>query len=168
VFRNQSQAGSISAGSFASPVVISAGGKTVAIGDWDGDGKADLVTGSWPENNISLVRNTSTVGSLTFDPAVELSTGAFTHTVALGDLDGDGKPDLAVVTEMDSYLILYRNLSTPGSITENSLSAPLVFGTAYNAVGISLGDLDGDGKLDVIFDNTYDGFISVYQNLTSP
>jgi hypothetical protein len=161
VLRNTSTMG---APNFASAHIVSAGGTTVAIADWDADGKADLVSGSWPESNISLVRNTSGSPTLSFEPAVEVSTGANTHTVAVEDLDGDGKLDLAVVTEMESYLLLYRNLSTPGTISQGSLSPAIVLGAGWNAVGVSIGDLDADNKPEVLFANTYDDNIFIYRN----
>jgi hypothetical protein len=163
VLRNTSTMGDPN---FAAAHIVSAGGTTVAVGDWDLDGKQDLVSGSWPQSSISLVRNTTVnlSSTLSFEPAVEVSTGGNTHTVALGHLDGDGKPDLAVVTEMESYLLIYRNLSTPGSISQASLSPAMVFDAGWNAVGVSVGDLDGDYRPEVVFANAYDDNIFIYRN----
>jgi hypothetical protein len=80
-------------------------------------------------------------------------------------LAGDGKPDLAVVTEIDSLLSIFANVSTPGSFTTNSFAPRVDFATGYNAWGVVIGDLDGDGRPDLVCANSYDSTISIYQNL---
>jgi alpha-tubulin suppressor-like RCC1 family protein len=170
VFRNLGVPGEVSSGSFAPAVTLNASGKTVAIGDWDGDGKLDLISGSWQDNTLSFLRNTSAPGVLTsnsFAASVELASGGYTHTVALGDLNGDGKPDLATVSEMPSQLRLYQNTSTPGSLTGASIAPPVGLGTGWNAVGVAIGDLDGDGRPEVVFANHYDDTITIYRNTSS-
>ena len=72
--------------------------------------------------------------------------------------------DLAVVTELDSLLSNFRNVSTPGSFTNSSFAGRVDFSTGYNAWGVAIGDLDGDGRPDIVFCNTYDNTISIYQN----
>ena len=140
----------------------------VAIGDLDGDGKPDLtVTFYLPDTDVAVFRNTSTIGGLTtnsFAPGIYFPLGGRGHTPAIADLDGDGKPDLAVVTELNSLLSIFKNVSTPGSFTNSSLAGHVDFPTGYNAWGVAIGDLDGDGRPDIIFANTYDNTISIYQN----
>jgi hypothetical protein len=166
VLRNISPPGIISQDSFAPKVDFAGGGKTIAIGDLDGDGKPDLVVGSWRIGRLSIFRNTSAPGSFTSNslaPKIELPADGFAHTVVIGDLDGDGRPDLALVTEMPSHLSLFQNLSS-GSLTTNSFAPAIEFGTGWNAAGVAVGDLDGDGKPDVVFANHYDDSITIYRN----
>ncbi|MGD0350433.1 MAG: immunoglobulin domain-containing protein [Verrucomicrobiota bacterium] len=97
----------------------------MAIGDLDGDGKADLVVGSHVGQAVLVYRNIGTPGSLdtnSFASAVSFALGGRVHRggIAIGDLDGDGKPDVAAATEQNSLLSLYRNVSVPGSFTTNS------------------------------------------------
>src|SRR5262249_18829890 len=154
--------------SFAPKVDLAGGGKTIAIGDLDGDGKPDLAVGSWRLQRLSIFRNTSTVGNIgpsSFAPRVELPTAGKPHTVVLGGVDGDGKPDLVVVTELESHLSLFQNQASPGSLTPASFAGRVDFGTGWNAVGVAVGDLDGDAKPDIVFANHYDDNITIYQNV---
>jgi hypothetical protein len=169
LFRNISSPGSITTNSFAPQVDLPGVDYTLnlAIVDLDGDGKLDLVAVSYLAQTFSVFRNTSTVGSLdtnSFAPRIDYSLGGRGHTPAVGDLDGDGKPDLALVTELDSLLSIFQNTSTPGSFTADSLAPRVDFSTGWNAWGVSIGDLDGDGRPDVVFCNDYDSSISIYQN----
>src|SRR5437868_6515297 len=66
---------------------------SVAIGDFNGDGKPDLVVANSSANTVSLLLGTGT-GS--FGAKTDFTTGDYAYSVAIGDVNGDGKPDLAV------------------------------------------------------------------------
>ncbi len=99
------------------------------------------------------------------EPRIDFALGGRGHTTAVGDLDGDGKPDLTVATELDSLISIFRNTGTPGGFTNSSLAGRVDLSTGWNAWGVTVGDLDGDGRPDVVFANSYDNNISIYQNL---
>jgi hypothetical protein len=140
----------------------------LAIRDMDGDGKPDVVIGSQPSGlAVSVFRNTSTPGSITTDSFaahVDFAAGGWVNSVAIGDLDGDGKPDVVAALQSPSQLDVFKNTSTPGSFTSSSLSTPIVFSSGSNPNGVAIGDLDGDGRPDIAFGNCYSATISIYQN----
>ena len=67
----------------------------MAIGDLNGDGKADLVVGDYSSTSVSVLLNT---GNGTFTAAVNYGVGTNPTSVAISDLNGDGKPDLVVAS----------------------------------------------------------------------
>jgi len=142
----------------------------IAIGDIDGDGKPDVVIGSQPGGQVvSIYHNQSTPGSITTNSLatpVNFTAGAWVNWLALGDLNGDGKPDVVATLQSPSQMDVFINQSTPGIITNNSLASPQVFSSGDNPNGVAVGDLDGDGRPDIVFANDYGDTVSVYQNFT--
>ena len=165
VFRDTSSSGSITSASFAISVDLTTGSTpvNVAIGDIDGDGKLDLAVANNGSSNVSVFRNTSSSGAISFDTRVDLTTGAHPNGVAIGDIDGDGMPDL-VVTSGGSGVSVFRNQSSSGSI---SFIAAVDFTTGSTPVSVAIGDIDGDGKPDVVVVNQSSNTVSVLRNTTS-
>jgi hypothetical protein len=103
-------------------------------------------------------------GSITassFAAHVEFPTGNGPKSCLLGDLDGDGKPDLAVAHFNTNTICLLRNLSTPGTVAF-SPHADIVTGNA--ARSIVMADVSGDGKLDLEVVNQTSGTLSILRN----
>src|SRR5207248_320280 len=82
-------------GTFAAAVNYGAGTtpQSVAIGDFNGDGKADLAVANINSNNVSILLGN---GNGTFAVAVNYVVGIRPLSVVIGDFNGDGKGDLAV------------------------------------------------------------------------
>ena len=163
VLRNTSTVGSVS---FATKVDLTTGSYpiSVAIGDLDGDGKPDLAVENYSSNTVSVFRNTGSSGSISFATKVDFATGTRPTDVSIGDLDGDGKLDMVVSNWSSNTVSVFRNTSTSGSINSSSFAAKVDFATATNPRYISIGDLDGDAKLDLTVVNQGSDNISILHN----
>src|SRR2546426_1272138 len=83
------------ASSFVAAGAFSAGTNpiSVATGDFNRDGKADLAVANQQSTTVSVLLGR---GDGTFQAAVNYSVGIYPESIAVGDFNGDGKPDLAV------------------------------------------------------------------------
>jgi hypothetical protein len=129
----------------------------------------DLLSGGYP-GVISVFRNVSTSEPLTnasFAAPVNLQVRGWVHSLALGDLNGDRRPEIVAVGELSNFMTVFENLSTPGSLSAASLGEPVDFQTGWNAWGVSVGDLNGDGEPEIVFANQYDDDLMFYENKSS-
>lgn len=178
IFRNKGEGGAISVNTFDPKVqlTLNRGGKVFnRIGDLDGDGKPDIVVGSgngfysW----VGWFRNTSTPGNLTFDAIEELpSLGYIDGPVHIDDMDGDGRLDIIAVWDNScggagTYVGIFHNASTPGNIEFSSF-----FDFDFNFVcpgsGPSTGDLNGDGKPELILVRGFGASFAAFENTSTP
>jgi len=174
VFRNVSSGGALSAASFASPVSFTVGShpREVVVRDLDGDGRPDIAVANIGDDTISILKNIGAVGSITsnsFAAQIVLAAGSQPHALAVGDLDRDGKPDLAVGNYTSPFVSLFRNVSVAGTLNSNSFAARVDLPANYYCNSIVLGDLDGDGRLDIVC-GTAEGAsaVSVFHNVSNP
>src|SRR5205085_5316288 len=93
---------------------------SIAMVDLDGDGKPDLIVANYGISTVSVFRNLSTIGNITFATPVDFETGLSPFSVAMADLDGDGRPDIVTANLDDNTVSVLRNTATPGTIDLNS------------------------------------------------
>ncbi|MGW6412828.1 FG-GAP repeat domain-containing protein [Streptomyces vinaceus] len=140
---------------FGPATIYAAGGPSfsVAVGDLNGDGRPDLTT-----VNDSLAGTVSVLlgnGDGTFNPATTYPTGGGrARSVAVGDLNGDSKPDLTTATSSGTVSVLLGN-------GDGTFSPPASYPTGSFPVSGALGDVNGDNKLDFITANGSANSVSV-------
>jgi hypothetical protein len=119
---------------------------SLAVADVDRDGFADLVAGRWQSSPLVL-RNR---GDGTFDPASAVSDVVGTPVLA-ADLTGDGATDLVALHEWD-HLIRVAVGRGDGTFAAVDATTPLPYFSRA-----ALGDVDGDGRADVVVATDFSG-----------
>ncbi|PTB96956.1 hypothetical protein C9994_05110 [Marivirga lumbricoides] len=166
---NMSTPGSITFGSTTTISLTGFSTKRIIIKDIDLDGKPDLVVSDQAHNKISIVKNTSVGGNISFDPnIIELNVGNAQSTAGLDveDLNGDGKPDIVAnqfLTDGGGFYIA-TNQSTPGNISFNSFNQYNSPGTFVN---LKVGDINNDNKPDIVATLFLSSAVAIFLNETS-
>lgn len=171
LFRNSTQPGKLELGAFSETVDFEVGiAYETAVGDLDGDGKLDLAIANHMEAAVTVLRNTGTPGALTrdsFASSNRFQAGRGPHGIAIADVTGDGRPDLLTANDTDASVTVLINQASSGSISEASFSPPLAFSTASVPTGIAVGDLDGDGRPEIVASTWAANVISILRNTTA-
>ncbi|MGA2741454.1 MAG: VCBS repeat-containing protein [Bryobacteraceae bacterium] len=131
-------------GTFQAPVsynAASAGsnGGTVAVGDFNGDGKPDIALTNSVANSASILLGN---GDGTFQPAVAYAAGTGPEYLAVGDFNLDGNLDLVVNSKPGYVTILLGN-------GDGTFRAPVNYPALEYPGSVAVGDFNGDGKPDL-------------------
>lgn len=142
---------------------------SVAAADLTGSGKLDLVIANFSSGSVSVfMHDPANPGA--YLAATDVKTGGAPNQVVIGDLNGDGKPDL-VLADLSATGNVIIDLQDPASPGHFLAATTLALGNPVSSVQI--GDINGDGKPDIVAAN-YDtsgnnGRVSIYyQDPTNP
>ncbi|MEW6730749.1 MAG: FG-GAP-like repeat-containing protein [Acidobacteriota bacterium] len=151
-------------GSFGTATTINiagaVSGEAAAVGDFNRDGKTDLVIANTASNNISILLNTCMVQCQnTFDPATifSLNGGLAPTDIITADFNRDGIADLATANTNSSSVSVLLGNSVGGFGTANNISLTGALSTA----SLMTGDFNRDGIADLVTTNRNTNNISV-------
>ena len=156
---------------FAAQQVFAVGGapSALAVDDLNGDGKPDILVANRDDKTVGVLLNTTAPGAPdpTFTAQQAFGVGALPSSVALSDLNGDGKPDIIVANGDDKTVGVLLNTTEPGA-TAAAFTAHEVFAVGNAPGSVGAGDLNGDGKPDLVVANSGDKTVGVLLNTTAP
>jgi hypothetical protein len=146
-------------GSFGAGASFATGTNPLDVkpGDVNGDGNLDIVTANRNDNSVSVLLGNG-AGSFTAAVGSPVTVGANPTSVALGDVDKDGKLDMAVANYSGPNVTLLKGDGTGGFTT---LGSPITLGTGTGPASVVLADVSGDGNLDLITSNQTSGNLTV-------
>jgi hypothetical protein len=122
-----------SASTFAAPQ-----SSWIATGDFNGDGKLDLLSADWVNNTVSIRLGN---GNGTFGAPLSYPTSSYPGFTAVGDFNGDGKLDFVV----DDYWGITVWLGNGNG----TFQTPVRYAAGGLGEQCVVGDFNGDGKLDI-------------------
>ncbi len=148
-------------GSFQAPRRFAAGGNNpvaVAVGDFNSDGIPDLVVAnsSYPNGTVSVLLGT---GAGSFQTARTFAAGTYLNAVAVGDFNGDGILDLAVVGGSFSDGVPVSVLLGNG---DGSFQTAHTFAAGVEPSAVAVGDFNGDGNADLAIADPFRDKASVF------
>ena len=132
-------------------------GRSLAMGDADGDGKDDIAVGA-PQQTAGQVEGKVYLFSgatgdliLTLDAPTQQQLAKFGSSLAMGEVDGDGKADIAVgapreFTNIQGRAYVY---SGDGGGLLYTLDSPAPKPSGLFGSALAMGDADGDGRADI-------------------
>jgi hypothetical protein len=131
---------------------------SVAVGDFNGDGKSDVVVANECQTSACSGGSVGVLlgnGDGTFQPAQSYTSGgSATTSVAVGDFNGDGKPDVALANVCQTSACSSGGISVLLGNGDGTFQPPQSFASGgQNAYSVAVGDLNGDGKLDLAVGN---------------
>ena len=140
---------------------------SITAADVNGDGKTDIVTSNFSAKSVSVFLNTtSTGGTVPVFSVKDYLTSANPHTITSGDLNGDGKPDIALANYYTNSVSVLLN-TTPGKAATSSFYGELNFATGTTPVSLSIAVMNGEPK--IVTANSGSNTVSVlYSNHLSP
>ena len=166
--------GNFTAGSFTSQAPISVTGlgsiRDIEFVDLTGDQLPELIMAGYNSNTLSVIENTSTSGSISVDvatPIYNTNLGVLAERLDIGDLNNDGLQDIIVTADGSGTpsALMIRNTSISPTVSFAASVSIADIGSGTQDVAIQ--DMDGDGRLDVLFLGLGSSRLNILRNTTT-
>lgn len=132
--------------------------REVVADDMNGDNTFDIVSVSYDDGSVAWYQNISGIG--TFSPAKMVSYYAhFVNHIDVGDINGDGTPDILSTSHADRKVAWYNNTNGLGDFSQPQ---QLISNTTNGTRNAYLRDMDGDGDLDALYTYFLDENVDVF------
>lgn len=163
LFRNVSSLGNIN---FASSqnytgVNLNAG---IAVADLDADNKLDIVVSSYNTAQVLVYKNTSTLTAITMNSPITFTCGSNPSGLVLTDVDSDGKPEIVVANRSSNSVSVFKNQTAFGLLGTTSFATKVDFNTGGTPIHVSVVDINGDGRKELITSNNTSNSISILRS----
>lgn len=129
-----------------------------AVADLNGDGRPDLVVANNDDGDIAVLLHDGR-GGFTRAPGSPFPIGPSPYPIAVGDVNGDGKPDVIAPNSGPNNRTVTVLLGDGRGAFRPAPGSP--FTTADGPYYVTLGDINGDGKPDVIAAHGDDGHVTI-------
>jgi len=138
-------------------------GYGITWGDYDNDGDFDYYISHWHDQNSEMYRNEGDGTFTDVTQSLGLSYEVWCHSVSFGDLDNDGWIDLYAVTAGSGNWLYHNDQGISFTVVDTADVHDGNYGC-----GLSLGDIDWDGKIDMVVGHyhEYVDKVYVYKNNT--
>jgi hypothetical protein len=130
---------------------------SLVVGKFNGDGSLDLAAANAASHTVSILQGGGD-GSFTAGSTIAIPAASF--GAAVGDLNGDGKLDLVVTHDVNNTVSILLGDGAGGFAP--TAASPIPTG-GVGPWGVALGDVNGDGKLDIVATNDGSNTVSVLQ-----
>jgi hypothetical protein len=144
------------------PTELGGAPQSVTAADLRNDGTLDLVVadnGDVNDNGNSSLAILLGNGDGSFQPAVHYNAGNHPFAVAVGDFNGDGIPDVVVTNA--GFTTVGHTVSVLLGNGDGTFQSPRTFAVGRGPSSVAVGDLRGDGKLDIVTANQDNNTVSV-------
>ena len=134
------------------------GARNLHVGDMDGDGDLDIVAASADDDTIAWYENDGAANPAWTKSVIDSSLDA-ALSVYPADLDGDGDLDIVSASAFDHTIAWYQN----DGAADPSWSGTDITTSATGARDVFVGDMDGDGDLDIVAASVDDDTLAWYE-----
>lgn len=129
-------------GKFFSPALFACQGGPTEVGDFNADGKPDVIMVGRCSDNAGIFLGN---GDGTFQNPTTFSAGSQPNSLAVGDFNGDGKDDFLIVARVQQAINLYINNG------DGTFAARADYGGVPYPTWAVTADLNNDGRSDVVY-----------------